>query len=235
MYTCIEILKGFYAIQEDIVRSYLICGSDRALLLDTGNGSGMRELVSGLYPGEIVVAHTHAHSDHIACDREFSAIHAHRAEWSALLASGVPEDRLHELNEGSVFDLGGRRLEAWHTPGHTKGGMTFLDWENRLIFSGDLVSDRPIYMFMDGADLREYKMSLEWLISLEPYFDALYGCHGTLQQSFDQARRLSALKDLLLHGEATEQRVVLNSGVEVLQMSAGGAAMYLPLTERERA
>ena len=41
------------------------------------------------------------------------------------------------LNDGDMFDLGGRVIQAIAIPGHTNGGMSFLDEKNRIIFSGD--------------------------------------------------------------------------------------------------
>ncbi len=41
------------------------------------------------------------------------------------------------FEDGAVFDLGGRTLEAIHIPGHTKGSCCFLVREDRVLFAGD--------------------------------------------------------------------------------------------------
>jgi hypothetical protein len=41
------------------------------------------------------------------------------------------------LEDGQVFDLGGRKVEVIHTPGHTEGEVVFLDPSTRILFSGD--------------------------------------------------------------------------------------------------
>ena len=61
---------------------YLLCGTERAILLDTGAvaGGGVRETVDSLLrdreqatPGyRLVVAHTHGHRDHVAGDGDFA-------------------------------------------------------------------------------------------------------------------------------------------------------------------
>jgi glyoxylase-like metal-dependent hydrolase (beta-lactamase superfamily II) len=43
------------------------------------------------------------------------------------------------IASGQVYDLGGRRLEAIATPGHTRGHVVFADAEAGLLFSGDHV------------------------------------------------------------------------------------------------
>ena len=232
MYSYKEIRNGVFAIADGTVKMYLICGEDRALLLDTGNGTGdLLAFIRTLHSGEIVVAHTHAHPDHIGCDHQFEEIYANEAEWNALCAHGIDQSRLRELTDGFTFDLGGRRVEAWHTPGHTEGSMSFLDWDNRVLFSGDNVSERPIYMCLEGVNLDWYKMSIDWLASLEPYFDALYGCHGTEEQSFERAKQLSILVDLVRADQAQTKETMTYDGRPVLEMSYNGVSMLRPRKE----
>lgn len=47
----------------------------------------------------------------------------------------LPE--LIPMEDGHVFDLGGRKVEVIHTPGHTAGEVVFLDPYSRILFSGD--------------------------------------------------------------------------------------------------
>lgn len=44
-------------------------------------------------------------------------------------------DRL--LSDGGEIHLGETVLSVLHTPGHTKGGVCYIDYQDRLIFSGD--------------------------------------------------------------------------------------------------
>lgn len=44
-------------------------------------------------------------------------------------------DRL--LSDGDEVHLGDTVLSVLHTPGHTKGGVCYIDYQDRLIFSGD--------------------------------------------------------------------------------------------------
>lgn len=43
------------------------------------------------------------------------------------------------LHEGDVFDLGGIRLETVALPGHSKGSMCFVNWQDGYAFVGDAV------------------------------------------------------------------------------------------------
>jgi glyoxylase-like metal-dependent hydrolase (beta-lactamase superfamily II) len=62
--------------------------------------------------------------------------------------------------------IGGRRLEAVHTPGHTKGHLVLVDRERGLLFSGDHVL--PTITPSIGFELGEWDLPLEhYLASLE--------------------------------------------------------------------
>jgi len=130
---------------------YLLLGERRALLLDTGatGDAGTRPLravVDGVldawrveHPGcSLVVAHTHAHGDHVAGDGQFAdrpdtvvvghdvaAVHA----FFGLDADGA----------GGHLDLGGRRLEVLAVPGHHETSIAVHDPATRSVLTGDTV------------------------------------------------------------------------------------------------
>jgi metallo-beta-lactamase class B len=101
----------------------------------------MREL--GVAPGELKwIVHSHAHFDHAgplaAIARETGARIATNAESAALLARGGADD-LHFgddvlfpparagrlIMDGEAIELGGLRLVAHYTPGHTPGSLSW--------------------------------------------------------------------------------------------------------------
>lgn len=59
------------------------------------------------------------------------------------------------------FDLGGRVVEVIETPGHTPGGLCFFDKTNRLLFSGDMLYEGPLYAFEGESDPEAYLRSLK--------------------------------------------------------------------------
>lgn len=44
------------------------------------------------------------------------------------------------LEDGHVFDLGGRKVTAWHCPGHTPGELVFIDDLTHTLIVGDAVN-----------------------------------------------------------------------------------------------
>lgn len=60
------------------VNSFLIIGSQRALLWDTGEGFfDITEVARKLYSGEIIAANSHSHFDHIGCNHRFDHVLAY--------------------------------------------------------------------------------------------------------------------------------------------------------------
>ncbi|HEV2073499.1 MAG TPA: MBL fold metallo-hydrolase [Thermomicrobiales bacterium] len=91
---------GIFIIEEPFhyehVKSYLVEGDERALLLDTGTGAGdLRALVESLTDRPVFLVNSHAHWDHIGCNRQFDERWIHEAEAdAATLVDGVGNERL---------------------------------------------------------------------------------------------------------------------------------------------
>ena len=83
-----------------------------------------------------------------------------------------------ELNEGDVIDLGGRALHVYHTPGHSPGGVTLIDRENRLMFPGDAIYAGPMFVHNDYGDPEAYRESLRKLAELAAEVDVVYPSHN---------------------------------------------------------
>lgn len=72
--------NDIYAIYEprhfQEVISYLVIGSDGALVIDTGMGIGdFKSVIDELYDGNITVVNTHTHFDHIGGNYQFPLVH----------------------------------------------------------------------------------------------------------------------------------------------------------------
>ena len=188
-YTITKIDYGTWAIDEGMVRSYLLTGEDSALLLDTGNGSGdLKAAVDGLTALPLRLVNSHADPDHLGCNGQFGPAYLHPAEF-ALYEQKMPGLAHLPLLDGAVLDLGGRKLRVLLIPGHTPGSIALLDETRRMLFSGDSVSASPIFMFGDRRSLAAFLSSME---RLEGSFDAVYPAHGPMPLEPSQIGRLKA-------------------------------------------
>ncbi len=189
------------------VKSYLVVGDERTALIDTGMGvANIREVVDSLMDRPVTVLLSHAHWDHIGGNGLFDDLLIHPAE-ADVLPEGFPNDRLQkwfapeqltgplppgitveslaippsqatgELADGQVIDLGGRRLEVLHCPGHSPGGVVFLDRANGVLFSTDLAYRGFLYAYR-GKSLGIYLDSLHKLASLAHDLRTVYPSHN---------------------------------------------------------
>lgn len=194
--TCIPI-NAYTTLIDDNGESsaYLLCGSERALLIDTLNGrENLADIVRGLTDLPVIVVNTHGHIDHIGGNHFFSEAWMHPAdagvyrEHFGMLANALREQgitpvptgtecRLLPLEPGQIFDLGGLTLEVIAVAGHTPGSCAILDRNARLLYSGDAING-TIWMQLDHSTcLSEYLASLEALDAFRADFDGLYGGH----------------------------------------------------------
>ena len=104
-----EVATGVFAIYEpgqfEEVISYLIIGSDRALLFDTGLGIGdMKQVVSELTSLETVVLNSHTHYDHVGGNHQFQEILGTDHPFSRANTKGRPHEAVAaSVGEGWIW------------------------------------------------------------------------------------------------------------------------------------
>lgn len=123
---------------------FVIEGEDKVLVIDAGTRiAELPKIIASLSPSlsskPMVLALTHLHGDHSG-----SAIHDFDELWYYPVNDAIRDQYLSQykgkinfLRDGTKFDLGGRTITVFHTPGHTEGSVTFVDFANKYGFSGD--------------------------------------------------------------------------------------------------
>ena len=196
-----KISNGVWAIDQEMVRCFLVVGAERALLFDTGAGPcDLTEIIRSVTALPLTVVQSHGDGDHTANSDLFADIYAHPAEFD-VIRQFRPELRakLHPVTEGTSFDLGGRILQVIEAPGHTPGSICLLDRDNRILFSGDTVSYGPVFLFGAHRNVTDYRKTLQKLMDLGS-FDTVYPCHNTCPVSLTTIPALMAAVDGALNG-----------------------------------
>src|SRR5580700_9370269 len=172
------------------VNVYLIDGGSEFLLIDVGYLESVDEIVElirrmdfNLSTCKMIIA-THADADHIqglARARELlkTKVAAHPRTVEPLetgdeiltyatikaqdFAIPMPPCKVDvPLDEGDVVEVGGLRLNVWHTPGHTAGQISFK--MGNLLFSGDNIYKDSCVGAIDahhGSDIPDFLESLK--------------------------------------------------------------------------
>jgi hydroxyacylglutathione hydrolase len=147
---------------------YLLLGSAKALLIDTGdvadpNQMPLAKAVMQLLPGDgpaklpLLVVHTHRHLDHRAGDGQF-------ANLPNVQVVGFDIDSVRHYynftnwpNGLAQINLGDRTVDAIPTPGHNETEVSFYDRNTGLFFSGDFLMPGRLLIDDANADLASAK------------------------------------------------------------------------------
>jgi hydroxyacylglutathione hydrolase len=140
---------------------YLLIGSTKALLIDTGDVTDpermpLAKTVMNLLPGAepsklpLLVVHTHRHLDHRAGDSQF----AHLSNVQVIGWDLESVRRYYNFadwpNGLAQINLGDRTVDVIPTPGHNATHVVFYDRNTALFFSGDFLM--PGRLLIDDAD-----------------------------------------------------------------------------------
>ncbi len=169
-----------WSFEEEGVRFFLLTGTERALLIDSGMQThNARELAREVTDLPLSLLNTHADPDHIGSNREFDEFYMHPSECVNFYGKQKRSGKIVPVWDREVIDLGDRILRVIAMPGHTPGSIALLDERNRRLFSGDPVQDGRIFMFGEGREMHAYIHSMERLRNLSDSFDEIYPSHGS--------------------------------------------------------
>jgi hydroxyacylglutathione hydrolase len=167
---------------------YLLFGSDKALLLDTGAGGiqiyaavkGLVDawlLANGKSSIELIVAHSHAHGDHVAGDSQFNG----KPNVTVVGTSQTAVKNFFGIatwpTQIVAYDLGGGRvLDVIPIPGHHGAHIAIYDRRTANLLTGD--SLYPGRLYVNGAasqgQWNVYKASVQRLVDFTATRDL---CH----------------------------------------------------------
>jgi glyoxylase-like metal-dependent hydrolase (beta-lactamase superfamily II) len=203
-----SVLAIYEPRQSEETIGYLISGSERAVLFDTGMGIGdLKRLVGQLTKLPVVVVNSHTHGDHVGGNWQFSTVYGMDTAFTRKSAKGSTEQARQEIEpseicgvlptgfdvnayrtqawtiaktirDGERIDVGGRTLEVIATPGHTPDAICLFDKLNGLLFTGDTYYPGTIYLFSPETDLDAYGRSVRRLVALAPQVKVVLGAHN---------------------------------------------------------
>jgi glyoxylase-like metal-dependent hydrolase (beta-lactamase superfamily II) len=191
---------------ENNCNTYLINGTT-PILLDPGHVHLFDHVLRSLDTVDLalddlgVILCTHAHPDHIeAVEKNIPSsalIAIHQADWEMvramepqLLGMGL---RLENVNpdffvtEGTL-DIGGTRLQVFHTPGHSPGSVCYYWPHHKVLFTGDLIFKEGLGRTdLPGGSSTQLKESILRMAALD--IEWILPGHGEIIQGADAVRR----------------------------------------------
>ncbi|OUS30725.1 MBL fold metallo-hydrolase [Thalassotalea sp. 42_200_T64] len=169
---------------------YLLIGTEKALVLDTGATESadefplyetVRTLIkqqagqAGTIEKEILVIHSHSHSDHYAGDPQFAG------KPNVTLVEPNSRAMMHffDFNDWPVsvvnIELGQRKLTIIPTPGHQEEAITIFDAQTKWLLTGDTFYPGFIYV----KNWQDYQHSVARLVEFTQSHEVSYvlGAH----------------------------------------------------------
>lgn len=169
---------------------YLLFGTDRAILFDTGAGgvdvaaavnavveTWLRRNSRASIP--LIVAHTHAHGDHVAGDAQFAnrpGVTLVGKDTAAVRAFfGIAD---WPAGAGS-YDLGNRVLDILPIPGHEASSIAIYDRQTQIMLTGDTFYPGRLYV-RDGV---AFSNSIQRLIDYSAQHPVVHFLGTHIEQS----------------------------------------------------
>ena len=188
---------------------YLVEGTDKAALIDTGSGAGnLREYVEKITSKPILVLLTHGHVDHASGAADFDEVYMNHADDAVYTEHNdlsvrkgyiesqnkdgfaklketdyvkqKPASDYKDLKDEVEFNLGGTTLVAYNAAGHTPGMMAILFKEQRILMTGDAANQATFLFDKYTLGITSYEKSMKDLLSkTDGKFDKIFLSHGS--------------------------------------------------------
>ncbi len=173
---------------------YILAGDSKTLILDTGALSDSPtfsfrteiEKVIGktlFEKNELIIIHSHGHSDHYQGDASFSHLSNVRlVEPTQKSVHNYFE--FHNWPDGQkTIDLGNRKLTILPTPGHQEEALTLYDAKTKWLMTGDTLYPGYIYI----KDWNSYRNSINKLVDFttKNQVTAILGAHIEMKKQPD--------------------------------------------------
>lgn len=217
---------------------YLLEGTDKALLIDTGYGAGnLRACVEKLTDKPVMVVNTHYHPDHSAGNGEFEEvmlsggweIDAPSVSTPGLIPFDIsklpyPDYKKVIIKGGDIIDLGDRKITVIDVkPAHCNSSLFFYDEANGMIFVGDELEPGQVNLFDNSYnpdapyDVRErldnFRSNTEKVLSLH----AKYICpnHNGTPMAESYLHEFINMVDNIYNGTATVEDKLNHKYIEM--------------------
>jgi glyoxylase-like metal-dependent hydrolase (beta-lactamase superfamily II) len=171
----------------------------------------IRPIIKKITNLPIIVLNSHTHFDHVGGNWEFSDVRAIETSYTKANMNGFENKRIGQdftddsfckeppknidlhniytkewmassyIKNKDIIDLGNRKIEILHVPGHTPDALALLDKQQGLLFTGDTYYDAELWLYVPETNLDNYQNSIDRLVQIESKVDYIFGAHRTVR------------------------------------------------------
>lgn len=198
---------------EEVISYLIIGKEKSLLLDTGMGIDNIKNVVKELTSTDIIVINSHIHCDHVGDNPLFDEVLVYDTEeamerlkrgYSVDDLKPVAQRKLFEkeppatfdyenyqilssnpkpIHDGDIIDLGDRKIEIIHTPGHSQESIMLLDRNNKILFTGDSYYPGPLIAYFNGglygySDISAYAESMEKISKLVPDLDFIHPAHN---------------------------------------------------------
>ena len=173
--------------------SYLLCGDDEAIMIDSGmSAANIREFAETLTERPVRrVINTHSHFDHTAGNGHFEEILCTKAASKSAKNTMGGDPNLYPLDyeftfvsDKQVVDIGKRPLEIIELNCHSPGDIVILDKSRGFLFCGDEIESRSS-LLLPGYSEKPGQIHAAPAGAVETFLNAMKKVKG-YESSFEQ-------------------------------------------------
>ena len=207
----LENVPNFYYLDDKGAMIWLIVGSQKALVIDSGYGNiDIPTAARRITQKPLIFVNTHVHHDHAKGDYQFDTVYVHQDD---IFLFEKTKKRLKDafklpkniipIQDGHIFDLGDIQIKAVHLPGHTPGSIGLCYPQASAIICGDAIMPEHWNHLGHSTSLEVFVNSMKRLNALESDYDILLMSHGKtgLALKFDLSKKLQTIAEKIISGE----------------------------------
>lgn len=201
-----SLFERFVDVEFEAVMAYLIVGTEKAVLFDSGLGLGdFKGIVDSLTDKPVMLVNSHYHYDHVMAANQFDLIFAADDEYSRIGAKGMENEPLIDflkiaygsyykdvgpdykvepyhvdvfLQDQSKINLGGVELEVITAPGHSPDTIVLLDEERKLMYTGDAFYQSWLFAHLPESNMEAYTATAKKLRGLQHKVERILPNHS---------------------------------------------------------
>jgi len=145
---------------------FVVVGKKKALVIDAGDKSDydLMSFVRKCTDKPVIFALTHTHGDHLGAINQFPEMYVNPKENMRAIANY--KGKVIEMNDGYIFNLGGKKIQALEITGHTDGGMVFCDYQTGNCYCGDCFGTGQVWLQMNRSEtvISDYLSQVEKML-----------------------------------------------------------------------
>jgi hydroxyacylglutathione hydrolase len=203
--------------------AYVLKGETRAILFDSGSGTrDMAWIADKVTKKPMTVIASHLHYDHIGSHASFAHVamidlpetrdRTNDNFYSPRLTTSLAPltDGFHVTEwwkAGDSIDIGGRRIDVVHIPGHSTDSIALVDRTKGYAFVGDHLYGGTLFANLPGSDVATYLASTRRLLSDFPEIRTFFGAHETGRMPREKLEALERSLSAIVDGTAQGERV----------------------------